>query len=104
MALGRRSRRCNNFGSYVWFNRRGERVDFMPWFATLGIEFNHWRCLSLPLAQLPSVGSATSCAVVNTWGPASAVQVVRFSHVRLREPVPGRTTACTLPDINSGNS
>src|SRR5215510_194408 len=23
---------CNNFGSYGWYNRRGERVDFMPEF------------------------------------------------------------------------
>jgi len=30
LALGRKSRRCNNFGSYVWFSRRGERIDFMP--------------------------------------------------------------------------
>ena len=29
MALGRKSRCCNNFGSYVLFNRRGEHVDFM---------------------------------------------------------------------------
>ena len=26
------SRRCNNFGSYGWYKRRGERVDFMPGF------------------------------------------------------------------------
>jgi hypothetical protein len=32
LALGRKSRRCNNFDSYVWFNRHGERVDFMPGF------------------------------------------------------------------------
>jgi len=30
--IGRKSRRRNNFGSYVWCNRHGERVDFMPGF------------------------------------------------------------------------
>jgi hypothetical protein len=32
MALGGKSRRCNNFGSYGWYKRRGERVDFLPEF------------------------------------------------------------------------
>jgi hypothetical protein len=32
LALGGKSRRCNNFGSYGWYKRRGERVDFMPAF------------------------------------------------------------------------
>jgi putative ABC transport system substrate-binding protein len=27
-----KSRRCNNFDSYGWYKRRGERVDFMPEF------------------------------------------------------------------------
>jgi len=29
LALGGKSLHCNNFGSYVWLKRRGERVDFM---------------------------------------------------------------------------
>jgi quinoprotein glucose dehydrogenase len=32
LALDGKSRRCNNFGSYGWYKRRGERVDFMPEF------------------------------------------------------------------------
>jgi hypothetical protein len=30
--IGRKSRRCNKFGSYGWKKRRGERVDFMTGF------------------------------------------------------------------------
>jgi hypothetical protein len=32
LALGGKSRRCNNFGNYGWCKRRGERVDVMPGF------------------------------------------------------------------------
>src|SRR5262249_52161989 len=30
LALGGKSQHCNNFGSYGYYKRRGERVDFMP--------------------------------------------------------------------------
>jgi hypothetical protein len=32
IALGGKSRHRNNFGSYGWYKRRGERLGFMPEF------------------------------------------------------------------------
>src|SRR5215813_14847866 len=32
VALDGKSRRCNSFGSYRWYKRRSERVDFWPGF------------------------------------------------------------------------
>jgi len=49
VALGGKSRRCDNFGSYAWYKRRGERVDFC-------LRLTHFRprlCGSIALQQLP---------------------------------------------------